>query len=59
MDFDPLIRELITTRNQFAVESLKTPREQTEFEFGRCSGFIQGIEFALSKVNQLLAQEES
>jgi hypothetical protein len=55
--FDRFLALLEQTRSSHAVTSLISPKDRSEFEYGRVSGFFQGLAVAEELVNQVISEE--
>ena len=55
---DKLLISLIERRSELAHAALETPKDGTEFEYGRMVGRYQGLTMAIEAVQEMLADKE-
>lgn len=53
-----LLKLLAAKRDEHAVASLISPKHRSSFEYGRVSGFFQGLQVAEELLLQIVAEEE-
>ena len=56
--FDRYLDRLVKAQVEHATSSLKSPKDRDAFEFGRVSGFYQGLKYAEQLVNDVLTEED-
>jgi hypothetical protein len=56
--FDRYLDRLAKAKVEHATHSLTSPKDRDAFEFGRVTGFYQGLLVAEQLVNEVLAEEE-
>ena len=55
---DTLLADLIQRRSELAHAALATPKEGSNYEYGRMVGQFQGLSIAIEAVQQMLAEKE-